>query len=178
MAFPVPVDARAARAFEVVLGHDTMLIQSAKPNDTAAVFVEGEWVGLTTNVIAAAVGPDNWKVLKASGATLAAPLAGARICLTKYTPSDTYNAQADAVATSSIDVASGQYQAKTTLWDVSGDETSGNILVVISSVVAGVDTGRGVLAGVPPSTATARQLACSVGRIIAVLDGVLHFESK
>jgi hypothetical protein len=166
MSFPVPVDARAAKPFEVILGGDELLRVDIDLFDATKAVTEGEWGGLTTDVIP--------KFTKAtSGATSSAPLPGARVAWTKYVPGDTNLGQGDALATKKVTTLTGPYQAHTTLYDVSGTYTPGNILVVVYDSV----NDRGVLFPVAPGSVTAQQLACRVGKVINLASGVLHYEA-
>lgn len=167
MAFPVPVDARAAKDFELVLGQEEMLRNSFDLNAGITATVEGEWMKLTTTgaVVAA-------KTVNAVD-TSAAPAIGAKCCWTKYSSTSMDLGQSDAFATGKVDLLSGVFQAKSKLYDVGGTYAPGNLLVVVHDNV----NGRGVLYGLDPAAITTRQLAGVVGRVIDLVNGVLHFES-
>ena len=82
--------------------------------------------------------------------------------------------QSDAMATKSVDLLSGSYQAKTKLYNTaSGVLAPGNLLVAVYDATQ----EGGILDAVDPSTATVRQLQAVVGRIIEVASGVMHYEA-
>ena len=166
MSFPVPVDARATKQFDIVLGGDELLRVDMPLYDATKAVTEGEWGGVTND--------SQPKFTKAtSAATASNPLEGARVAWTKYVPGDTWNGQGDALATKGVTVLSGPYQGKTKLYDVGGTYTPGAILVAIYDAV----NDRGVLWPIAPSAVSARQLACRVGKVIALNGGVLHYEA-
>lgn len=167
MAFPVPKDVRTTREFELVLGQDELLRQSMQLEDPAADVDVGEWMKPATSG-----GITKAKKLEDTVDTLAAPANGAKCSWTLYRQGDTSTGQSDAVATGTVDLLSGTYQAKTKLYNTgSGFLAPGNLLV------ATYQTGRGMLDAVDPSGPTVAQLQGAVGRIIEVADGVLHYES-
>lgn len=106
--------------------------------------------------------------------TLAAPALGARVSWTRYRSGDANQGQSDAMATKTIDILSGTYQAKTKIYDsASVLFAPGRLLVAKFDTVS----GRGFLDALDPATATIRQLQAVVGRCIEVAAGVLHYES-
>lgn len=167
MSFPVPKDVRTTRDFELVLGQDELLRQSMPVFDAAADVDVGEWLkpavsGGVTKAAKLETGVD----------TLAAPARGAKCSWTLYRQGDSNNGQSDAMATGTVDLLSGTYQAKTKLFITGGGTAPGNLLVAV------FDTGRGVLAGVDPvGPVTVLQLQAAVGRVIEVANGQLHFET-
>jgi hypothetical protein len=166
MAFPVPKDVRTTRDFELVLGQDELLRQSMEVEDPAADVDVGEWMKP-----AVSGGVTKAKKLETGVDTQAAPALGAKASWTLYRQGDTSAGQADAVATGTVDLLSGTYQAKTKLFVTGGGTAPGNLLIAI------FDSGRGVLSGVAPGSVTVDQLQGAVGRVIEVASGVLHYES-
>lgn len=171
MAFPVPPDARAARDFQLVLGQDEMLRQSMPITTTTDSFEIGEWVKLVND--GGVTKAD--KVVAADD--LAAPAVGAKCCWTVYVDGDSSAGQGDAMATKTLDVLSGTYQAKTKLYDNSGALADNGSVGYLLVVVHDGTNDRGVLDAVDPASATAAQLAGVVGKVIEVSGGVLHFEA-
>jgi len=169
MAFPVPPDVRDTRDFELVLGQDEMLRQSMAIAVEASPIDVGEWIkpvtsGGVTKAGKLATGVD----------TLAAPALGAKVSWTKYRQNDSNFGQSDALATKTVDILSGNYQAKTKLYNTgSGVLAPGNLLVAIFDATQ----AGGILDAVDPSSATIRQLQAAVGRILEVAGGVLHYEA-
>lgn len=166
MAFPVPPDARATSDFEPVRGLDEMIRQSAELLDPAVSVDEGEWMKPATGGKAAK--------LEASD-TLAEPAMGAKVSWTRYRPDDFSNGQSDALATKTVDLLSGSYQARTKLFNAAS-----LILDPGSLLVATFDAtlGGGFLDALPADgSATVRQLQAVVGRIIDVSNGVMHYEA-
>lgn len=168
MAFPVPKDVRTVRDFELVLGQDELLRQSMLIADLTKPIDVGEWVKPTTS------GGVTKAAKLVAGDTLAAPALGARASWTRYRENDTYQGQADVVATNKVDIISGTYQAKTKIYDTgSATFAPGRLLVAKHDAV----TDRGFLDALDPATATVRQLQAVVGRVVEVAGGVLHYES-
>jgi len=167
MTFPVPKDVRGTRNFEIILGTDEMLRQSKGLSDEAADVDQGEWMKPFAS--------DGTKVAKIVVADdIDAPALGAKASWTAYRQNDLSNGQTDALATKSCDVLSGNYQAKTKLYNTgSGVLDPGNLLVAVFD--ATLDGGH--LDAVNPATATVRQLQAVVGRIIDVANGQLHYEA-
>ena len=168
MTFPVPKDVRAARDFELVLGQDEQLRHSIgiKDADKDKDFDIGEWVKLVTDT-------NGSRAAKLeSGDVLATPANGCKVCWTRYRQGDVFNGQGDAVATGQLDLLSGSYQGKTKLFNTGGTFTPGFVLVPVYDATLG-----GILDAVDPASVTARQLACAVGKVIELANGVLHFES-
>lgn len=166
MTFPVPKDVRGTRDFELVMGQDELIRQSMAIADPTADFDVGEWIKPVTSGGLTKAG----KLVTAVD-TLAEPALGAKVSWTLYRNGDANAGQSDAMATKTLDVLSGTYQAKTKIYKTGGALSPGNLLVAI------FDSGRGVLDGLDPATATLRQLQATVGRIIEVAGGVLHYES-
>lgn len=169
MSFPVPPDVRGTRDFELILGMDEMLRQTM-PIDNEALPVDvGEWMkpvvnGGVTKAGKLATGVD----------TLAAPARGAKVSWTKYRQNDTNLGQTDALATKTLDMLSGTYQAKTKLYNTgSGFLAPGNLLVAIFDVT----TAGGILDAPDPASMTVAQLQAVVGRIVEVAGGQLHYEA-
>ena len=168
MGFPLPPDARVVDDFELVKGIDEMIRNSLPIGDLTKPVDEGEWMKSETvgGVTKAA------KIIAADD--LASPAMGARVSWTRYREGDASAGQGDAVATGTVDLLSGTYQAKTKLFNTgSGALDPGNLLV---AVFDGTQDG-GVLDAVPVGSATVRQLQAVVGRLLEVAAGVLHFES-
>ena len=105
--------------------------------------------------------------------TIAAPALGAKVSWTKYVQGDSNNGQTDAMATESVDLLSGTYQAKTKLYNTGGELGVGSLLVAVYDAT---QVG-GILQGLVPATATVRQLQAVVGRIVEVAAGVMHYEA-
>lgn len=167
MSFPVPPDARAERDFQLVLGQDELLRQSVPITTTTDSFEIGEWVKLVTDS----------GVTKADKLVAAddidAPALGAKCCWTKYVDGDTFNGQGDALATKTLDLLSGTYQAKTKIYNTGGTYAPGYLLVATHDGT----NDRGQLDVVAPATATVRQLQAVVAKVIEVAGGVLHYEA-
>lgn len=166
MTFPVPKDVRTTRDFELVKGQDELLRQSMLLADPTADVDVGEWMkpvvsGGVTKASKLITGVD----------TQAAPALGAKCSWTLYRQGDSANGQSDAMATGSVDLLSGTYQAKTKIYVTGGGLTPGNLLIAI------FDSARGVLSGVDPAAVTVEQLQGAVGRVLEVVSGVLHFET-
>lgn len=170
MAFPVPKDVRTTRDFELVLGQDEMLRQPLPIDDLTDDFDVGEWVKPVTSG-----GVTKAAKLESGTDTLAAPAKGAKASWTKYRQGDSSAGQADVLATGTLDLLSGSYQAKTKLYNTgSGQLAPGNLLVAV------YDSGPpvlGILDAVDPSSVTVAHLQAAVGRIIEVANGVLHYET-
>lgn len=165
MAFPVPKDVRAARDFELWQGGDEIIRDSALLDDPTEPVLVGEWMKR---------GAGGTAVKVDAGDILAAPALGAKVSWTRYEPGDSSLGQSDAIATKSVDLLSGTYQAKTKLYNTASTFLSpGNILVVVHD--ATIDGG--ILDAPDPAATTVLHLAAAVGRIISVDDGVLLFES-
>lgn len=163
MSFPVPPDVRTTRDFELVFGQDEILRNSTKLDDASVDVAVGEWMKLSAGKA---------KKLE-SGDDLTSPAMGAKVSWTNYRDGDSNNGQSDALATKSVDLLSGTYQAKTKLYNTGSSYLqSGNILVAVYDATYG-----GVLDAVNPATVTARQLAAAVGRVVSVESGVLHYET-
>ena len=167
MGFPVPPDARATGDFELVKGIDEMIRNSLPIGDLTKPVDEGEWMKTETagGVTKAA------KIV--GGDDLTSPAIGARVSWTRYRQGDASAGQGDAVATGTVDLLSGNYQAKTKLFNTGGSLALGELLVAVYD--AGQDGG--ILDTVPVGSATVRQLQAVVGRLLEVAAGVLHFES-
>lgn len=169
MAFPVPVDARAAKNFEIIKGGDEVLIHSMPIYDTTKAIAIGEWVKPVNDGGVVKAGK-----LITGVDTSAAPAMGARASWTKYVPSDMNAGQADAQATKQVDVLKGPYIANTKLVDSAITGTPGNILVAIYEAA----NDRGVLLDIAPASVTTRQLQAMVGRVVGYASGVLTYESS
>lgn len=167
MTFPVPKDVRGTRNFEPVRGLDEAIRESLPIADLAADIDQGEWLkrvnsGGITKAAKLANGVD----------TFAAPALGAKVCWTTYRQANLDIGQSDALATGTVDLLSGSYQAKTKLFNTgSGQLAPGNLLVAIETA------GQGILDALDPGAATIRQLQAVVGRIIEVANGQLHYEA-
>lgn len=168
MAFPVPKDVRTTREFELVMGQDELIRQSMALVDLTADVDVGEWMKPATS------GGATKAAKLVVGDTLAAPALGAKVSWTRYRQGDAANGQSDAIATGTVDILSGTYQAKTKVYDsASVLFAPGRLLVAKWDSV----TDRGFLDALDPATATVRQLQAVVGRCIEVANGVLHYES-
>ena len=168
MTFPVPPDSRADNDFTVVRGVNEMVRENLKLADESLPVSYGEWMKRVdssgvTKAAKLAVGVD----------TLAAPALGAKVSWTKYVQDDSRNGQTDAMATGSVDLLGGSYHAKTKLYDTGGELGVGSLLVAIFDATQ----AGGILAGLPPGSATVRQLQAVVGRIVEVAGGVMHYEA-
>ena len=168
MTFPVPKDVRTTRDFELIFGQDELLRQSMPIADLTKPVDVGEWMKpVTSGGLTKAAKLD-------AGDTLAAPALGARVSWTRYRQGDMTNGQSDAVATGTLDILSGTYQAKTKLYDTASVLFApGRLLVAKHDGV----NDRGFLDALDPAAATVRQLQAVVGRCIEVAAGVLHYES-
>jgi len=166
MAFPVPKDVRTTREFELVKGMDELIRHPMTINDPAAEIDVGEWLKPVS------AGGETQAAKLDAGDTLAAPALGAKASWTRYRQDDSCNGQADALATGTVDLLSGTYQAKTKLYNAaSGFLAPGNLLV------ATFQGGKGMLDAVDPGAVTVAQLQAAVGRVLEVANGVLHYES-
>lgn len=166
MAFPVPKDVRTTRDFELVLGQDELLRKSFGLADPAATVDVGEWLkpvtsGGVTKMAKLEVADD-----------LAAPAKGAKVSWTKYRQGDAWNGQADAIATGTVDVLAGTYEAKTKLYNTGGTFAPGYLLVPVYDATLG-----GILDAPNPAALTIDQLQGVVGRVVEVAGGVLHYEA-
>jgi len=167
MAFPVPKDVRTTRNFELVLGQDSQLRQSMAIADTAKAIAVGEWVKPVTSGGVTKAG----KLVNTD--TVTAPPKGARVSWTNFQPNDSNLGQADALATNTVDVLSGTYQAKTKLYNTAGTYAPGYLLVAAYDAT----NDRGILDAPDPGTMTIAQLQGVVARVIEVANGVLHYEA-
>jgi len=160
----LPPDARAERDFRIIKGTDS-LIRTDKVIDAGVASLEvGEFVVVNaTN-----------KVVKATGATLAAPAQNTACCWTKYAKNDPRAGQSDAVATGHATLISGPYHAKTKFFESTGTFTAGHLLVVRASTTV---TGLGVLDAVAPASATTVQLAAAIGKVVSLSNGVLTYRT-
>lgn len=164
--FPVPPDARAARNFSLI-AMDSVVRVSMPLYDPTTGCVEGEF-GKTTIVGSIA----KWTKL-AVGDAVATPAGGCLCSWTLFVPGDVFNGQADAVATQTIDVLNGYYQALTVQFDSGSTYNVGDILVPCYDSTLG-----GIVKPVTPSSVTTRQLACAVGKVLLpVTNGQLMYES-
>lgn len=169
MSFPVPPDVRGTRNFELVLGMDEMLRQTMPIAVEASPIDVGEWLKpvVSSGVVKAS------KLITAVD-TLAAPARGAKVSWTKYRQNDTNNGQTDALATKTVDLLSGSYQAKTKLYNTgSGFLAPGNLLVAVFDAVS----GGGILDAPDPGAMTVAQLQAVVGRVVEHANGQLHYEA-
>lgn len=164
MAFPVPSDARAVKDFELVKGINEALRTSLVIGDLTKPIDVGEWMKVGAGATAAklATGVD----------TLAAPAMGAKVSWTRYRQNDPSGGQGDALATSQVDLLSGNYQAKTKLFVTGSTYNPGDLLVAVFDV-----TQAGGILDAVNGTATARQIQAAVGRVISLANGVLHYEA-
>ena len=167
MTFPVPPDAREVANFEVVRGVTEMMRETLPLANEAADVDQGEWMQRV----------DSSGVTKAAkilvGSTIAAPAMGAKVSWTTYRQNNSSVGQSDALATKTVDLLSGSYQARTKLYDTGEDLSVGSLLVPVFNVAQ----DGGVLAGVVPGAMTIVQLQAVVGRIIEVAGGVMHYEA-
>jgi len=169
MSFPVPPDVRGTRDFELILGMDEMLRQSMPMENLAAPVDVGEWMKpvISGGIVKA-------KKLETGVDTLAAPARGAKVSWTKYRQNDTNNGQTDAIATGTLDLLSGTYQARTKLYNTGGSFLApGNLLVAIFD---GTQAG-GILDAPDPGSLTVAQLQAVVGRVVEHANGALHYEA-
>lgn len=168
MAFPVPKDVRAVRDFELVKGQDELLRTPFQLVDPTESVNPGEWLKPATSG-----GVTKFQKL-AAGDTIAAPALGCKACWTKYRQGDAFTGQADAMATGTVDMLSGSYQAKTKFYNTAGANLApGNLLVPVYDATLG-----GILDAPNPATPlTVPQLQAVVGRVIEVAGGQLHYES-
>lgn len=166
MAFPIPKDVRAARDFELVLGQEDMLRHDYTINTGVTSFDVGELVKLVT-------GSGEPKAAKMdSGDAVATPAAGARFCWTNYKVGDTNLGQSDVIATGKVTLLSGKFQVKTKNF-LAGTYTPGFLLVAAWDSV----NSKGSLQAVDPASASARQVAAAIGRVLDVGGGVLYLET-
>lgn len=160
----LPPDVRVARDFRVIKGVDTMIRTDYEIASGTAAFAQGEWVVLdATN-----------KASKANGQALATPAQNVVCCWTSYAADDTRNGQADTVATNQVTCISGAYQAETKFFESTGTFTAGFLLVVREDSVT---SGKGVLDAVDGDTASAKQIAASIGRVVKLENGVLTYRT-
>ena len=168
MAFPVPKDVRAVRDFELVKGTDEVLRAPFELVDPAEDIDPGEWLKPATSA-----GATKFQKLEAAN-DIDTPALGCKACWTKYRQGDAYNGQADAMATGTVDILSGSYQAKTKFYNPGGSFLApGNLLVPVYDATLG-----GILDAPNPATPlTIPQLQGVVARVIEVASGQLHYES-
>ena len=169
MAFPVPKDVRAARDFELVKGQDEMLRAPFELHDPAEDIDIGEWLKPVTSG-----GVTKFRKLEVAN-DIAAPAPGCKCSWTLYRHGDAFNGQADAMATGTIDVLSGSYQAKTKFYNTGGTFAPGYLLVPVYDATKG-----GILDAPDPAGLAAAlvvQLQAVVGRVIEVAGGQLHYEA-
>lgn len=166
MAFPVPKDVRTTRDFELVLGQDELLRKSFGLVDPAQNIDSGEWLKPATSG-----GATKLRKLEVAD-DITAPAKGSKVSWTTYRQGDAWNGQTDAVATSSIDVLSGTYEAKTKFYNTGGTFAPGYLLVPVYDATKG-----GILDAPNPATMTIAQLQAVVGRVVEVAGGVLHYEA-
>lgn len=171
MAFPVPKDVRTTRNFELVKGMDELLRTSMPLYDLAASVKVGEWLKPAVNG-----GVTKARKLESGTDVLATPALGAKVSWTAYVQGDASTGQGDAMATGTVDLLSGNYQAKTKLYNTGSSYLApGNLLVAVYDATDG-----GILDGVNPAGTEAdlvRQLQAVVGRVVEVANGVLHYEA-
>lgn len=161
----IPPDVRQARAFRVIKGTDDNLIRQDYAIDATVDSVDqGEWVVLNASN----------KVVKATGASLAAPASNTLPSWIKYVKDDTSAGQSDAVATGQLTLIGGSYQAETKLFESTGTFTPGFLLVVRESTTT---ADQGVLDAVDPAAATTVQIANAVGKVIKLEGGVLTYRT-
>lgn len=165
MAF-IPPDVRTARAFRITKGLDDGIIRTDYAVASGATpLAQGEWVSLSaTN-----------QAEKATGATLADPVANPALVWTSYASGDTSAGQSDAAVLDQVTCVSGSFQAETQLFESTGTFNAGDLLVVQESTTT---ADQGVLNAVPVATATAKQIASSVGKVVLLSGGVLSFRSN
>jgi len=102
---------------------------------------------------------------------LAAPAKGCKCSWTTYRQGDAWNGQADAMATGTVDMLSGTYQAKTKYYNTGGTFAPGYLLVPVYDATKG-----GILDAPDPAAMTVAQLQGVVARTIEVAGGQLHYE--
>lgn len=169
MTFPVPKDVRGTRDFELVKGQDELIRHSMPISDLAASFDVGEWIKPVTSAGVTKAGK-----LVDTVDTLAAPALGAKASWTRYRQNDSSDGQADALATGTLDVLSGTYQARTKLYNTgSGFLAPGNLLVAVYDATQ----DGGILDAPDPGAMTVAQLQGVVARVIEVANGQLHYEA-
>jgi len=168
MAFPVPKDVRAARNFELVKGMDEMLRAPFLLADPTEDIDVGEWLKPVTSG-----GLTKMQKLEAAN-DIDTPALGCKCSWTLYRQGDAFNGQADAMATGTIDILSGTYQAKTKFYNTGGSYLApGNPLVPVYHATLG-----GILDAPNPATPlTIPQLQGVVARVIEVANGQLHYEA-
>jgi hypothetical protein len=166
MTFPVPPDVRTTRDFELILGQDELLRKPFALVDPSESIDVGEWVKPATSG-----GATKMRKLEA-GDVIATPARGCKVSWTKYRQGDTYNGQADAVATGTVDVLAGTYEAKTKLYNTGGTFAPGHLLVPVYDATLG-----GILDAPTPGSMTIAQLQSVVARVVEVAGGVLHYEA-
>jgi hypothetical protein len=170
MGFPVPPDARLEGNFSVVRGTQEMIRENLPLFDETEPVDQGEWMKRVPDAGVSKAGK-----LADGVDTLAAPALGAKVSWTSYRENDTNVGQSDALATKSVDLLSGSYQAKTKLYNTG----AGGLLIPGNLVVARWDATQagGILDVLNPATADVRQLQAVVGRIVEVNAGVMHYEA-
>lgn len=164
MAF-IPPDVRTARAFRITKGLDDNIIRTDYTVDSGVTSIaQGEWVSLNSSN----------QAVKATGASLAAPVANPALNWTLFERDDTNAGQSDAAVLEQITCVSGSFQADTQLFESTGTFNPGDLLVVRESTTT---ADQGVLDAVPVASATAVQIASAVGKVILLSGGVLSFRS-
>jgi hypothetical protein len=165
MTFPVPKDVRAPRDFSLIMGQDELLRNSCPLVDPTVSVLIGEWMK-------PAAGGKADKL--DSGDDLAGPAMGAKVSWTLYVSNDSSLGQSDALATKTVDLLSGTYQATTKLYNAASAHLQpGNLLVAVFDNTV----GGGILDAPDPAAYTATQIAAAVARVISVSAGLLTYES-
>lgn len=162
----IPPDVRTARAFRITKGLDDGIIRTDYTVDSGVTsLASGEWGSLNSSN----------HVAKATGASLAAPVANPVLVWTSFERGDTNAGQSDTAILEQITGVSGSFQADTQLFESTGTFNPGDLLVVRESTTT---ADQGVLDAVPVASATAVQIASSVGKVVLLSGGVLSFRSN
>lgn len=165
MAF-IPPDVRTARSFRITKGLDDAIIRSDYTVDSGVTsLAQGEYGSLNASN----------HVAKATGASLASPVANPVLVWTLFERDNTSAGQSDAAVLEQVTAVSGPFQADTQLFEATGTFNPGDLLVVRESTTT---ADQGVLDAVAPASATNVQIASHVGKVILLSGGVLSYRSN
>ena len=161
----IPPDVRATRDFRIIKGLDNILRTDHAVDTSVSTAERGQWLVLNgSNAL-----------VNTSTETLASPAQNVVCCWTKYVKDDPSAGQSDAVATGNITSVSGSYMAETKFFESTGTFTPGFLLVVQADTTT---AAKGVLNAVDGASATAKQIAGSVGRVVKLENGVLTYRTN
>lgn len=161
----LPPDVRAARDFRITKGLENMIRTDYAIATAVTGVKQGEWVVLDASN----------QVTKTNGEDLTDPAQNVVCSWMLYAKDDNYAGHSDANATGQLTCISGPYQAETKFFESTGTFTAGFLLVVQESTTT---PGEGVLNAVDGASATAKQIAASIGRVVSLSGGVLTYRTN